>query len=93
MSLLNWVMFAAEPEDTGGVLTIVRVIAGMGVGGVMAVAFFYLLHKQADNYKEQLKIVRKERLVDIQRMQDQIDLLYLKLGIKVDNTTTQENEE
>jgi hypothetical protein len=64
-------------DEAGGVIALVRVIAGLGVGGVMAAAFFYLLFKQGDNYKEELRIVRAERRADLARMQRQIDRLYL----------------
>jgi hypothetical protein len=70
------------PEDpSAAMITMVRVIGGMGIGGVMAGAFFYLLFRQGDSYKEELRIVRRERKEDLARMQAQIDLLYRSLNI------------
>lgn len=66
-SLLRCVAWAEGTDVPAGndFMTLFRVIAGLGVGVLAAAAFFYLLHKQAENHKEEKTLMRKEHRTNI----------------------------
>lgn len=74
-------IWSAEDADAGN---IVRVITGMGVGGVMAAAFFWLIIKQSEKHIKEKEVMREERREDIARLERRIDQLYTRLGIPPD---------
>ncbi len=88
--------WAVADADVTGAMVIFRVIAGLGVGGVMAAAFFWLLlhvlERQGANYREELRIVRKERAEDIARLERRLDQLYARLGMPPDREGVADDE-